>query len=92
MRCSISRTLVRCSSSLDGWAWLPNEKILFTGDACVNGPYNYTGDGNIGDWIKTLEAVKKSRRKNRVPRPRPRRRRGTLGRSARLFHCAHRGS
>jgi hypothetical protein len=59
MRCSISRTLVRYSSSLDGWAWLPNDKILFTGDACVNGPYNYTGDGNIGDWIKTLEAVKK---------------------------------
>jgi glyoxylase-like metal-dependent hydrolase (beta-lactamase superfamily II) len=43
----------------DGWAWLPSEKILFSGDACVNGPYNYTGDGNIGDWIKTLEAVKK---------------------------------
>ena len=43
----------------DGWAWLPKEKILFSGDACVNGPYNYTGDGNIGDWIKTLEAVKK---------------------------------
>lgn len=43
----------------DGWAWLPKEKILFSGDACVNGPYNYTGDGNIGDWIKTIEAVKK---------------------------------
>lgn len=43
----------------DGWAWLPKEKILFSGDACVNGPYNFTGDGNIGDWIKTLEAVKK---------------------------------
>lgn len=43
----------------DGWAWLPNEKILFTGDACVNGPYNYTGDGDIGQWIKTLEAAKK---------------------------------
>ena len=43
----------------DGWAWLPNEKILFTGDACVNGPYNYTGDGSIAEWIKTLEAVKK---------------------------------
>src|SRR5438132_7419609 len=23
----------------DGFAWLPKEKILFTGDACVNGPY-----------------------------------------------------
>jgi len=43
----------------DGWAWLPNEKILFTGDACVNGPYNYTGDGSIADWIRTLDAAKK---------------------------------
>jgi glyoxylase-like metal-dependent hydrolase (beta-lactamase superfamily II) len=43
----------------DGWAWLPKEKILFSGDACVNGAYNFTGDGNIGEWIKTLEAVKK---------------------------------
>jgi glyoxylase-like metal-dependent hydrolase (beta-lactamase superfamily II) len=43
----------------DGFAWLPKEKILFTGDACVNGPYNYTGDGDIGAWVKTLEAAKK---------------------------------
>ena len=43
----------------DGWAWLPNEKILFTGDACVNGPYNYASDGDIAKWIETLEAVKK---------------------------------
>lgn len=42
----------------DGWAWLPKERILFSGDACVNGPYNYTGDGDLGEWIKTLEAVK----------------------------------
>jgi cyclase len=41
----------------DGWAWLPKERILFSGDACVNGPYNYVGDGNIGDWIRTLERV-----------------------------------
>jgi glyoxylase-like metal-dependent hydrolase (beta-lactamase superfamily II) len=43
----------------DGFAWLPKEKILFTGDACVNGPYNYTGDGDTAQWIKTLEAAKK---------------------------------
>ena len=43
----------------DGFAWLPKEKILFTGDACVNGPYNYTGDGDITQWIQTLEAAKK---------------------------------
>jgi cyclase len=42
----------------DGWAWLPKERILFSGDGCVNGPFNYTGDGNITEWIKTLEQVK----------------------------------
>ena len=41
----------------DGFAWLPKEKILFTGDACVNGPYNFMGDGDAGEWIKTLEAA-----------------------------------
>jgi len=41
----------------DGFAWLPREKILFTGDACVNGPYNFMGDGNCEQWIKTLEAA-----------------------------------
>src|SRR5204863_2770515 len=43
----------------DGFAWLPKEKILFTGDACVNGPYNYVGDGDTGEWVKTLEAARK---------------------------------
>ena len=43
----------------DGFAWLPNEKILFTGDACVNGAWNYAGDGNILEWINTLAAVQK---------------------------------
>jgi len=43
----------------DGFAWLPREKILFTGDACVNGPYNYTADGDIAEWVKTLDAVRK---------------------------------
>jgi cyclase len=43
----------------DGFAWLPKEKILFTGDACVNGPYNYTADGDIGQWINTLAAAQK---------------------------------
>jgi cyclase len=43
----------------DGFAWLPKEKILFTGDACVNGPYNFMGDGDSEQWVKTLEAAKK---------------------------------
>ncbi|MBM3459567.1 MAG: MBL fold metallo-hydrolase [Armatimonadetes bacterium] len=42
----------------DGWAWMPGERILFSGDACVNGPYNYVGDGSIASWIETLEKAK----------------------------------
>jgi cyclase len=43
----------------DSVAWLPKEKILFAGDVCVNGPYNYVGDGDVGMWINTLDAVKR---------------------------------
>lgn len=43
----------------DGFAWLPKERVLFTGDACVNGPYNYVGDGDTAQWIQTLEAAQK---------------------------------
>jgi glyoxylase-like metal-dependent hydrolase (beta-lactamase superfamily II) len=43
----------------DSLAWLPKEKILFMGDVCVNGPYNYVGDGDVGAWVETLEAAKK---------------------------------
>ena len=41
----------------DGFAWLPKERILFTGDAAVNGPFNYMGDGDSGAWIETLGRV-----------------------------------
>lgn len=43
----------------DGFAWLPKEKILFTGDAAVNGPHNYMADGDSGKWIDTLAAAQK---------------------------------
>lgn len=43
----------------DAFAWLPKEKILFTGDACVNGPYNFVGDGDIEKWITTLDMARK---------------------------------
>jgi glyoxylase-like metal-dependent hydrolase (beta-lactamase superfamily II) len=43
----------------DGWAWLPKEKILFSGDACVNGPYNFVGDGEIREWMGTLAKARK---------------------------------
>jgi cyclase len=41
----------------DGIAWLPKERIVFTGDAVVNGPYNFLGDGDTGAWIETLDKV-----------------------------------
>lgn len=43
----------------DGFAWLPKEKILFSGDAAVNGPYNYMGDGDSAAWIETLGKAQK---------------------------------
>jgi cyclase len=43
----------------DAVAWLPKERILFTGDACVNGPYNFVADGNVEKWIGTLDAAKR---------------------------------
>lgn len=51
----------------DGFLWLPKEKILFTGDACVNGPHNFVGDGNITEWIKTLEAVRQLKPEKVMP-------------------------
>ena len=39
----------------DVFIWLPKKGVLFRGDACVNGPYNYMGDGNSLDWPKTLD-------------------------------------
>ena len=44
----------------DGFAYLPKERILCTGDAAVNGPYNFIADGNIGNWPKVMaQAAKK---------------------------------
>lgn len=43
----------------DTLAWLPKERILFSGDVCVNGPYNFVGDGDVGKWVETLDAARK---------------------------------
>lgn len=43
----------------DAVAWLPKERILFSGDMCVNGPHNFVDDGNVEKWITTLEAARK---------------------------------
>jgi glyoxylase-like metal-dependent hydrolase (beta-lactamase superfamily II) len=38
----------------DAVAWLPKHGILFTGDSCVNGAFNYTGESNTSSWIAVL--------------------------------------
>jgi cyclase len=43
----------------DGFVYLPKEKVLCSGDAAVNGPYNYTADANIGNWPKVVAAAQK---------------------------------
>lgn len=39
----------------DAFAYLPKHKILCTGDACVNGAFNYMGHGDSASWIKVLD-------------------------------------
>jgi cyclase len=41
----------------DVFTYLPKEKIVFTGDACVNGDHNYLGDASTGSWIEVLGKV-----------------------------------
>lgn len=43
----------------DAVAWLPKHGILFTGDACVNGAFNYTGDSDTESWIGVLTEMQK---------------------------------
>ena len=43
----------------DSVAWLPKHRILCTGDACVNGAFNYMGHSNSASWIKCLDAMHK---------------------------------
>ena len=43
----------------DGFVYLPKEKVLCTGDAVVNGPYNYTADANVGNWPNVIRNAQK---------------------------------
>jgi glyoxylase-like metal-dependent hydrolase (beta-lactamase superfamily II) len=39
----------------DGYVWLPNERVLCTGDAAVNGARNKLLDANIANWPNVLD-------------------------------------
>ncbi len=42
-------------TSGDAFAYLPRQKLLCTGDACVNGAYNFMGHGDSASWVRVLE-------------------------------------
>lgn len=39
----------------DALLYLPKHKLLCTGDACVNGAFNYSGHADTASWIKVME-------------------------------------
>ncbi len=41
----------------DGFVYLPKEQVLCTGDAVVNGPYNFTADANVANWPKVVHSA-----------------------------------
>jgi glyoxylase-like metal-dependent hydrolase (beta-lactamase superfamily II)/phosphoglycerate dehydrogenase-like enzyme len=41
----------------DAVAYLPKHKILCTGDACVNGAFNFMGHSDSASWIRALEKM-----------------------------------
>jgi phosphoglycerate dehydrogenase-like enzyme/glyoxylase-like metal-dependent hydrolase (beta-lactamase superfamily II) len=47
--------LGHCHTPGDCFAYLPKHKILCTGDACVNGSFNYTGHSDTAAWARNLE-------------------------------------
>jgi phosphoglycerate dehydrogenase-like enzyme/glyoxylase-like metal-dependent hydrolase (beta-lactamase superfamily II) len=47
--------LGHCHTPGDCFAYLPKHKILCTGDACVNGSFNYMGHSDSAAWARNLE-------------------------------------
>jgi len=41
----------------DAVAFLPKHKILCTGDACVNGAFNFMGHSDSASWIRVLDRM-----------------------------------
>jgi cyclase len=41
----------------DAVAYLPKHKVLCTGDACVNGAYNFMGHSDSASWVRALERM-----------------------------------
>jgi len=48
-----------CHTAGDAMAYLPKLKILCTGDACVNGSFNFMGHSNSASWAMNLAKLEK---------------------------------
>jgi glyoxylase-like metal-dependent hydrolase (beta-lactamase superfamily II) len=46
-----------CHTIGDAVAYLPKHKILCTGDACVNGAFNFMGHSNSASWVRCLDKM-----------------------------------
>lgn len=51
----------------DTIAWLPEERILYSGDLVEFGATPYTGDAHLKDWPQTLQALRELKPNKLVP-------------------------
>src|SRR5262249_17686653 len=69
----------------DAVAYLPKQKILCTGDACVNGAFNFMGHSDSASWIRALEKMQQLDVKMVCPGHGPVARQDLLERQKRYF-------
>jgi phosphoglycerate dehydrogenase-like enzyme/glyoxylase-like metal-dependent hydrolase (beta-lactamase superfamily II) len=69
----------------DAMLYLPRHKILCTGDACVNGAFNYTGHSDTASWIRVMERAQQLDVKLICPGHGPLADRGLLEKQRRYF-------
>jgi phosphoglycerate dehydrogenase-like enzyme/glyoxylase-like metal-dependent hydrolase (beta-lactamase superfamily II) len=72
-------------TSGDACAYLPKHKILCTGDACVNGAYNFMGHSDSASWIRALAKMQQLDIKLVCPGHGPLAGKDLLGRQQRYF-------
>jgi phosphoglycerate dehydrogenase-like enzyme/glyoxylase-like metal-dependent hydrolase (beta-lactamase superfamily II) len=77
--------LGHCHTPGDCFAYLPRHKILCTGDACVNGAFNYTGHSDSAAWIRNLEKAQQLDIKLICPGHGPLAEKELLGKQRRYF-------
>jgi glyoxylase-like metal-dependent hydrolase (beta-lactamase superfamily II) len=51
----------------DTVVWLPQERVLFSGDLVETGATPYTGDAYLGDWVQTLDRLRELKPEKLVP-------------------------